>query len=430
MNADVRAGLRADRPADLLADVLVRGIAQLVTPGGAGPLRGAAMRELRVMENAALAVKDGAFAWVGSESEWQGEAARVVDAGGRAVVPGLVDPHTHAVWAGDRLKDFEARISGVPYEKILAAGGGIWSTIRATAAASREELLALARGRIEALVRSGATVVEVKSGYGFTREAEFALLEVIAELARSMRARVVPTLLIHVPPMGVPPASAAERAAYVKDVAGEWIPEMARRRLARAVDVFVEKEAWSAAEAEVILRAAREHGLGIKLHTEQFQRVGGLELGVRMGALSVDHLEAASEEQVGLMGGSATIATILPGVSLHLGLKPAPGRKLIDAGAAVAVGTDLNPGSSPLFSTAAALALAVRLNGLTAAEALTAGTVNAACALGMKDAGRIAVGLPADFLVLEGSDWRELVCTLGANPVRETWVCGERVAAA
>jgi imidazolonepropionase len=407
------------------ADLLVRGIAQLVTPEGAEPLRGAAMRQLRVIEKAALAVKDGAFVWAGPEAEWKGEAAQTVDAGGCAVVPGLVDPHTHAVWAGDRLKDFEARISGVPYEKILAAGGGIWSTIRATAAASREELLALARVRIEALVRSGATVVEVKSGYGFRRQAEFAMLEVIAELSGETKARIVPTLLIH-----VPPAAAAERAAYVEDVCRNWVPEIARRKLARAVDVFVEKEAWSAAEAEPILRAAREHGLGMKLHTEQFQRVGGLELGARMGAMSVDHLETCSEEQVALLGGSATIATILPGVSLHLGLKPAPGRRLIDAGAAVAVGTDLNPGSSPLFSTAAALALAERLNGLTAAEALTAGTVNAACTLGLKDAGRIEAGLPADFLVLEGSDWRELVYTLGKNPVRETWIRGERVAAA
>lgn len=406
------------------ADLLVRGIAQLATPGGAGPLRGAAMRQVRVIEKAALAVTGGVFLWVGSEAEWQGEAARVVDAGGRAVTPGLVDPHTHAVWAGDRLKDFEARISGVPYEKILAGGGGIWSTIRATAAASRGELLALARARIEALVRSGATVIEVKSGYGFTREGEFAMLEVIEELASETKARIVPTLLIHVPPAG-----AAERAAYVEDVCRGWIPEIARRKLARAVDVFVEKEAWSAGEAEPILESAREHGLGMKLHTEQFQRVGGLELGVRMGALSVDHLEACSEEQVALLGGSATVATILPGVSLHLGLKPAPGRRLIDAGAAVAVGTDLNPGSSPLFSAAAALALAVRLNGLTAQEALTAGTTNAACALGLRDAGRIEAGLPADFLVLEGSDWRELVYTLGKNPVRETWIRGERVAA-
>jgi imidazolonepropionase len=328
------------------------------------------------------------------------------------------------VWAGDRLADFEARISGVPYERILAAGGGIWSTIRATAAASPDELLALAGPRIEALLRSGATVIEVKSGYGFKPETEIAMLQVIRSLAGATRAHIVPTLLIH-----VPPKDPSDRAGYVPDVRQTLIPEVARQKLAGAVDVFVEKEAWSAAEAERILACAQQHGLAVKLHTEQFNRVGGLELGLRMGALSVDHLEACSAEQVAAMAGSPTIATILPGVSLHLGLPRAPGRALIDAGAAVAVGTDLNPGSSPVFSASMALALAVRLNGLTAQEALVAGTVNAACALGLDDAGRIEPGLPADFLVLQGSDWRELVYTLGSNPVREVWIRGERVAA-
>jgi imidazolonepropionase len=227
----------------------------------------------------------------------------------------------------------------------------------------------------------------------------------------------------------VPPKSVSDKAAYVSDVCQTLIPEVARRKLAVAVDVFVEKEAWSAAEAEKILASACEHGLAVKLHTEQFNRVGGLELGLRIGALSVDHLEACSPEQVSQMSDTSTVATLLPGVSLHLGLPPAPGRALIDAGAAVAIGTDLNPGSSPLFSAAAALALAVRLNGLTAQEALTAGTVNAAAALGLSDAGRIETGLPADFLVLHGSDWRDLVYTLGSNPVREVWIRGEKVAA-
>jgi imidazolonepropionase len=406
------------------ADLLVRGISQLVTAEGPGPKHGAAMRELRVVENAALAIAGGKILWAGAEAEWHGQDAATVDVENRAVLPGLVDPHTHAVWAGDRLADFDARISGVPYEKILASGGGIWSTIRATAAASHDELLALATPRIDALVRSGATVIEVKSGYGFAPEAEIAMLQVIRELAAVTCARIVPTLLIHVPPQG-----ASDRAAYVSDVCRTLIPEVARQKLAEAADVFVEKESWSAQEAEKMLAAARQHRLAIKLHTEQFNRVGGLELGLRMGALSVDHLEACSAEQVATMGHSSTVATILPGVSLHLGLPPAPGRGLIDAGAAVAVGTDLNPGSSPLFSASMAMALAVRLNGLTAQEALVAGTVNAACALGLTDAGRIQPGLPADFLVLEGSDWRELVYTLGSNPVREVWIRGERVEA-
>lgn len=404
------------------ADLLVTGISQLVTAEGPGPKHGRAMSELKTIERAAIGIAGGRIQWTGKESDWAGEAAATVDAGNRAVVPGLIDPHTHAVWAGDRLADFEARTSGATYESILAAGGGIRSTIRATTQASHKELVALAKSRIDALVRSGATVVEVKSGYGFTAAGEIAMLEVIEELASITPARIVPTLLIH-----IPPSDAADRAGYISQVRYELIPEVARRELATAVDVFVEKEAWHLDEAELMLQAAQENGLGTKLHSEQFRRVGGLELGVRMGALSIDHLEACRPEQFAALARSATIATILPGVSLHLGIPAAPGRRLIDAGAAVAVGTDLNPGSSPLFSASAALALAIRVNGLTVQEAMVAGTVNAASALGLVDAGRIEAGLQADFLVLNGSDWRELAYVLGTDAVREVWVKGERI---
>ncbi|HVJ08949.1 MAG TPA: imidazolonepropionase [Acidisarcina sp.] len=404
------------------ADLLVKGISQLVTPEGPGPKHGRAMGELKTTEGAAIAIAAGRVLWTGRTCDWAGEAARTVDAGNRAVVPGLIDPHTHAVWAGDRLADFDARTSGASYESILAAGGGIRSTIRATAKASREELVALAKPRIDVLLRSGATCIEVKSGYGFTAASEIAMLEAIGELARITPARIVPTLLIH-----IPPAEAANRARYVAEVREELIPEAAKRRLATAVDVFVEREAWHVEEAELMLRAAEERGLRTKLHSEQFHCIGGLELGIRKGALSVDHLEACGPEQLAALARSRTIATILPGVSLHLGLPAAPGHKLIDAGAAVAVGTDLNPGSSPLFSMAAALALAVRLNGLTAREALVAGTVNAASALGLMDAGRIEAGAQADFLILQASDWRELVYAMGTNTVREVWIKGERI---
>src|SRR5216683_2750267 len=329
------------------ADLLITGISQLVTAKGSWAKHGSAMRELHVMERAAIAIVNNRIIWAGKERDWNGEALALVDVGNRAIVPGLIDPHTHAVWAGERLADFDARTSGETYEAILAAGGGIRRTICATAAATKDELFS----------------------------------------------------------------------------------EVARRKLATAVDIFVEKEAWQVEEATLVLQSAKQYDLATKLHTEQFQRVGGLELGVRMGALSVDHLEACGPDQLAKLAASSTIATILPGVSLHLGIPAAPGRQLIDAGAAVAVGTDLNPGSSPLFSIATALALAVRLNGLSAQEALVAGTVNAACALGLADAGRLETGLQADFLVLEGSDWRELVYTLGSNPVREVWIRGERLQA-
>lgn len=402
------------------ADLLITDISQLVTAIGSGPKHGLAMRELRVIEDACLAIGKGKMIWAGPRTRSTGHAATIVSAGRRAVVPALIDPHTHAVWAGDRLTDFEARASGKTYEEILREGGGIWSSIRSTAAATTEELVSLARPRIEALLRSGAATIEIKSGYGFDLEAELRMLEAIKRLRETSAPRVVPTLLIH-----IPPAQATERAAYLLAVCKRLIPEVANRGLAFAVDVFVEKEAWSAEEARSIFSVAKASGLAIKLHAEQFHRVGGLELAVELGALSVDHLEACGPHQFSALASSGTIATILPGVSLHLGIPAAAGRELIDAGAAVAVGTDLNPGSSPLYSMAMALGLAVRLNGLTPAEALTAGTVNAAAALGLSDTGRLEAGQRADFLVLEEKDWRSLVYPMGDNPVRQVWVEGK-----
>lgn len=401
------------------ADTLITGISQLVTPSGGEAKHGSAMSALTRIDHAAIAIQDGRFLWLGGIADWRGKASSIIDLGGRAVVPGLVDPHTHAIWAGDRLADFDLRTSGATYEQILAAGGGIRSTIKATQAASHEELVALAAPRLHALIQSGATVIEVKSGYGFTPQAEIAMLEAIATLQQQLPARLLPTLLIH-----IPPPQNDRRQRYLDQIQTELIPEVARRRLATAIDIFVEREAWHVDEAEAVLTCARENGLALKMHSEQFHSIGGLELAVRLGALSVDHLEACQPHQYTALAASSTIATLLPGVSLHLGIACAPGRQLIDAGAAVAVGTDLNPGSSPLFSTSAALALAVRLNGLTAPEALTAGTVNAARALGLDDAGRIEVGQPADFAVLHSDDWRDIVYTLGANPVRQVWTRG------
>jgi len=410
-------------PHPLQADLLLTGISELVTPTGPGPKHGVAMSALTHIPDAAIAITHGCFTWIGKQSDWRGQSTRTLDLGHRAVVPGLIDPHTHAVWAGDRLADFELRTSGHTYEQILAAGGGIRSTIRATASASHDELIALAQPRIAVLVASGATSIEVKSGYGFTPAAELRQLKAIQALASTTPARILPTLLIH-----IPPSNPTERANYIAQIKEELIPEASSRGLAYAVDIFVEKEAFHPAEAQSILIAALTHGLSIKMHAEQFHAIGGLELALRLHALSVDHLEACTPQQHALFAGSNTIATILPGVSLHLGIPCAPGRSLIDAGAAVAVGTDLNPGSSPLFSTSAALALSVRLNGLTAAEALTAGTANAAAALGLTDAGRIEPGLPADLLVLHSPDWRDLLYTLGANPIREVWIAGKKTA--
>ncbi len=406
------------------ADLLVTGISQLATAVGVHARHGRDMSKLRIIHEAALACAEGRFIWVGEASEWNGTADRVFDAGGHAIVPGLIDCHTHAMWAGDRLADFEARLAGATYESILAAGGGIRSTIRATAAATQEQLVSSTIGRVHSLLRSGATTIEIKSGYGFTPAAEIAMLEALRFVAVRTRARIVPTLLIH-----IPPEDSVERSKYVLEVTQQLIPQVARQHLATSVDVFVEREAWSVEEARLFLSCAQDHGLRTKLHTEQFHSVGGLELGLDMHSLSVDHLEACTSAQLAKFAEAHTIATILPGVSLHLGIPPAPGRALIDAGAAVAVGTDLNPGSSPLHSMAAALAFAVRLNGLTAPEALTAGTINAAHAIGRQAAGRIEAGAPADFLMLCGKDWRELIYVLGENPIAKVWIAGRMIPA-
>ncbi|MHA0041073.1 imidazolonepropionase [Deinococcus sp. PEB2-63] len=399
-----------------MTQTLFTNISQLVTPG-VGVQRGAAMRDLTVIPDAAMLVSGGVIRWVGPRVEAPG-TAQEHDLGGVAVVPGLIDPHTHAVWAGDRLADFEARVQGVPYEEILARGGGIRSSMRATGAASVEELVTLARPRLEALRASGATTLEVKSGYGMDFDAERRMLQTVRALQAEFG--LVPTLLIHVPPTG-------GRAEYVQAVCHDLIPGVAREGLATAVDVFTEREAFTVEETRAILQAAKAHGLQTKLHADQFHAIGGTELACELGALSVDHLEASGPAQIAALAASNTVATILPGVTLHLGLPAAPGRKLIDAGAAVAVGTDLNPGSSPVFSTQLALALAVRLCRLTPAEALTASTVNAAAALGLSDRGALAPGQCADFLALHSPDWRDLPYTLGTNPVRNVFVGGTPV---
>ena len=401
------------------ADRLLTNIAQLVTPSGSGVVRGAAMRDLTIVRDAAIAISGGRVSWRGARAEWMGDAAEEVDAGGCAVVPGLVDPHTHLVWGGDRLGDFDARSSGTPYEAILAAGGGIRHTVAQTNACTVAELQASAMQRLQRMMRAGATTIEIKSGYGATWEGETRQLDVIRRLESCVSARLVATMLFH-----VPPADASLREAYLREAVHDWIPALARDDRATAIDVFIEREAFSLAEADRLMRAARVAGLACKAHADQFTAMGGTELAIGHGALSVDHLEASGPAQIVALAESPTVGVLLPGVTLHLGLRAAPGRALIDAGAAVAVGTDCNPGSSPLFSMGLALALAVRLNGLTPAEALTAATANAAAALHMADVGRIAPGLSADFLILRSADWRDLPYTLGDDAVDRVFIAG------
>jgi imidazolonepropionase len=378
------------------------------------------MQAIEVIADAVIAVVDGTIMWAGPKAKWHSQVAEEIDLGGVAVVPALVDPHTHIIWGGDRLADFEARTAGVGYEQILARGGGIRRTVQYTAGASVTDLITWARPRIDALVASGAATIEIKSGYGGSRTGELASLEAIAAIRDNARVRIIPTLLIHLPPSHV-----SERAAYLHMVLEELIPEVAARKLAGAVDVFIERDAWQPTEAALIFAAAQKAGLAVKAHVDQFNAIGGVAAAITHGALSVDHLEASGAAEIRAIAESNTVATVLPGVTLHLGIGAAPGRALIDAGAAVAVATDLNPGSSPVFSTQLAMALSVRINGLVPSEALTAATVNAAAALGLSDRGAIVAGGRADFAVLHDTDWRSIVYQLGGSPVAQTIMAGQ-----
>lgn len=403
----------------MAVDRVITNIGALVSAPGTGAVRGRAMRELHVVTDALVAISDGHVAWCGPRAEWQGTAGDQVDAGGAAVVPGLVDPHTHVVWGGDRLADFEARTSGVTYEQILAAGGGIRHTVRETSAASNDTLALSAAARLRRMMQSGSTTIEVKSGYGAGWPDEHRSLQVIRRLRSLVPARLEATMLFH-----LPPRDPDERAAHLLAAVNEWIPQLAEEGIATAVDMFIEREAFSVADADQLMHAARRSGLACKAHADQFAALGGTELAIANAALSVDHLEASGHAQVEALAASGTVGVVLPGVTLHLGLPPAPARALVDAGAIVAIGTDCNPGSSPLFSQALAMALGVRLNGLAPAEALVACTANAAAALGLHDVGRIAPGMCADLLVLRSADWRDLPYTLGDDAVHRTVIAG------
>ena len=404
------------------ADILITDINELATPSGTGASRGHAMDAVEVIEDAVIAINGDRIVWVGEREDWSGTAGEEVEANGNAVVPALVDPHTHAAWGGDRLEDFEARSRGASYEEILSRGGGIRSTIEATEQVDEDFLAGLAEERLDLLISSGAATIEIKSGYGFTHEGEIKSLEAIRMLAEQSPATILATLLIHVPPRDV-----SERAAYLDMVTGALIPEAAKRKLATAVDVFIEKESFSVNEARRIFTAARDAGLRIKAHVDQFHVLGGVNLALEFNALSVDHLEVSGPAEVAAIAASDTVAVLLPGVTLHLGIPAAPGRALIDAGAAVAVGTDLNPGSSPLFSTQLAMALAVRINRLSVCEALTAATANAAAALGLRDTGRLRAGQRADFIITDFPDWRDIVYTLGGTPVDRIFIGGKEL---
>lgn len=352
------------------------------------------------LEAAAFVIADGRFAWVGREDELPPEHAALpsVHLGGRGVLPGLVDCHTHLVWDGSRVDEYAARSRGADYEELLRAGGGIHATVAATRAASEERLLYLARRRARSFVRGGVTTIEVKSGYGLTTDAELAQLRVARRLGESGSQRVTATLLAHVPD------PTEDRDRFVDRFATETIPEAANAGLADAFDVFVDRGAFDVDEARRMYEAAIGVGLPIKGHVEQLTRTGAAMLLAELGALSADHLERATEADLAALAEAGVVATVLPGAAalLRAGLPHA--RTFRSSGVRLAIGSDHNPGSSPLYSLLPALQLAIAVYGFSVNEALIGATANAADAIGRPDLGRVAVGACADYLVVDGPE--------------------------
>jgi imidazolonepropionase len=396
--------------------LLVRDLAQLVTPAGTGaPLRGADLARVDVVEHAFLLCEGGLIVRTGPMRDLgrlDGDAVEV-DGRGLCAVPGLVDCHTHACFAGDRVDEFALRASGASYEELHARGGGIMSTVRATRAASEDELLDAVTRHRAWMRRAGTTTFEGKSGYGLDLETELASLRAIRG------AGGVPTWLgAH----AVPPEF-DDADAYLDFALSDVLPRAAE--LAEAADVFVERGAFDAAQARRYLEACRAAGLALHLHGDQFTEQGAVELAIELGARSIDHLEATGAEGVRALAASDVVGVLLPASALFLGRPMPPARALVDGGGAVALATDFNPGSAFCESLPLVCSLAATQLKLSPAEALSACTVNAAHVLGRAARiGRLQPGYRADVLLLDAPDWRYLAYHLGGNVVAGTIVRG------
>jgi len=408
------------------ADLVICNAAQLVTCASAGgPKRGAALADVGVVPNGAVAIRDGVVVGVGESDElcaaWTGE--QTIDASGKVVCPGFVDAHTHVVYAGDRVGEFEMRIRGATYVEIMEAGGGILSTMRATRAATVEQLVQESSRRLEKMLSLGTTTVEVKTGYGLDTASELKMLDAIAALDRQHPIDLVPTFLgAH----AVPPEYRGRTDEYVQRVIEEMIPAVARwwhnspfAGCPLYCDVFCEAGVFDRNQTRRVLEAGLALGLWPKLHADEFRSLGGVSLAVELGAVSVDHLDVTPPDELARLADSHTIGVLLPAVGLNLGsTHAAAARAMVEAGAALALATDANPGSAPCLSMPLTMAIACRYGRLLPAEALNAGTINAAYAVGLGDrVGSVQVGKVADLCILDTPDYRDLVYWLGDNPV-------------
>lgn len=383
-----------------------------------------AQGDIHVVRRAALAWEAGRILWAGPEADLPARlrGGERLDAGGRLVIPGLVDCHTHLAFGGWRADEFERRLRGETYLDIAAAGGGIATTVRATRAASEADLLARAAGFLGGMLSLGVTTVECKSGYGLDEDSELRLLRVYARLAELGPQRIVPTLLAaHV----VPAEYRDRRADYVALVTQRMIPAAAAAGLARCCDVFVDQSAFTVEEARRILLAGRRAGLAPRLHADQLTAGGGAELAAEVGALSADHLEFVSPGGIAALREAGVVAVSLPLATLYLGQRPMPARALIEAGVAVAVATDFNPGSAPSWDLPLALMLACTLQRMTPAEALKGATIHAARAAGVAaEVGSLELGKAADFAIIDAPDVTHWLYHFRPNACVETVIGG------
>src|ERR1700691_5271722 len=392
---------------------LVRNARQLLTlRGDSGPRRGAALRDLGMVPNGAVLIKDGIVVGAGPARRIEklpaARRAREIDAAGRVVMPGFVDSHTHLVFGRPRLVDYEMRLAGASYAEIAAAGGGILSSVAAVRGMSAAQLEAQARDSLAAMARHGATTVEAKSGYALDEAGELKTLRVLAKL------NVVPTYLgAHIPP----PEYRGKADAYIDWMAAEMLPQIRRRKLARFVDIYCDDSAFTLDQSRRYLDCARRLGFGLKIHAEQLARTGAARLAVELDAASADHLEKITRADARALGRSNVTCTLFPGCFFHLGLAEyAPARELIAAGAIVAIATDFNPGTSPTVSMPMILSLACNHLRMSPAESIAAATINPAYSLRLHSrVGSIEAGKYEDLAAFDVADYREIPYYFGVN---------------
>lgn len=412
------------RPPEQLApevDLLIINAGELVTMAG-GPRQGARLADVRAIKNGALAAYQGIITDVGSTEEvlarvQTGPTTRMIDARGRAVIPGFVDPHTHLCYAGDRAEEFAMRLQGATYQAIAAAGGGIMSTVKATRQATEPALADLGLKRLDAIALTGTTTVEIKSGYGLTTADELKMLRAIREMAERHPLDIVPTF------MGaheLAPEFREDREGYIRLICEEMLPlVMAEPNPAVFCDVFTEKGVFSVEESRRILLRAKQLGLRLKVHADELSDLGGAFLAAEVGAISADHLLFANEQGLAAMAQAGTVAVCLPGTAFCLMNVPyANARKMVDAGCTVALASDFNPGSCPAYSMPFIMTLACMHMKLDPGEALAAATINAAAAIGLENrVGSLEPGKQADVVILDAPSHRHIPYRMGQGVV-------------